>query len=80
MIFLFTDIGQEYERNFRGMTTEPMEPDALLAARERRVQELQSSLDVDERSFLLSLVNASELIAIQLAACAFQRSWTTVSV
>jgi predicted nucleotidyltransferase component of viral defense system len=26
------DIGQEYERNFRGMTTEPVELDALLAA------------------------------------------------
>jgi len=51
------DIGQEYERNFRGMTTEPVELDALLAARERMVQELQSSLDADERRFLLSLVN-----------------------
>ena len=29
------DIGPEYERNFRGMTTEPVELDALLAARER---------------------------------------------
>lgn len=52
------DIGQEFERNFRGMTTEPVELDALLSARERMVQELQSSLDADERRFLLSLVNA----------------------
>ncbi|MCW5221802.1 nucleotidyl transferase AbiEii/AbiGii toxin family protein [Verminephrobacter aporrectodeae] len=52
------DIGQEYERNFRGMTTEPVELDALLATRERMVWELQSSLDVNERSFLLSLVNS----------------------
>lgn len=52
------DIGQEYERNFRGMTTEPVELDALLAARERMLQELQSSLDADDRRFLLSLVNA----------------------
>jgi predicted nucleotidyltransferase component of viral defense system len=51
------NIGQEYERNFRGMTTEPVELDALLAARERMAQELQSSLDADERRFLLSLVN-----------------------
>jgi predicted nucleotidyltransferase component of viral defense system len=51
------DISQEYERNFKGMTTEPVELDALLAARERMVQELQSSLDADERRFLLSLVN-----------------------
>jgi predicted nucleotidyltransferase component of viral defense system len=51
------DIGQEYERNFKGMTTDPVEQGALLAARERMVQELQSSLDADERRFLLSLVN-----------------------
>ncbi|MGH8856413.1 MAG: nucleotidyl transferase AbiEii/AbiGii toxin family protein [Polaromonas sp.] len=51
------DIGQEFERNFWGMTTEPVELGALLAARERMVQELQSSLDADERRFLLSLVN-----------------------
>lgn len=51
------DIGQEYERNFRGMTTEPVELDALLAARERMVQELHRGLDADERRFLVSLVN-----------------------
>lgn len=51
------DIGQEYERNFKGMTTEPVELDALLAAREHMVQELHSGLDADERRFLLSLVN-----------------------
>ena len=51
------DIGQEYERNFKGMTTEPVELDALLAARTRMVQELQTNLDADERRFLLSLVN-----------------------
>ncbi len=50
------DIGQEYERNFKGMTTEPVELVALLDARERMVQELQSGLDTDERRFLLSLV------------------------
>lgn len=50
------DIGQEYERNFKGMTTEPVELAALLAARERMVQELQCGLDEDERRFLLSLV------------------------
>ncbi len=51
------DISQEYERNFRGMTTEPVELGALLAARKRMVQELQSSLHGDERRLLLSLVN-----------------------
>ena len=50
------DIGQEYERNFKGMTAEPVELAQLLAAREQMVHELQSGLDADERRFLLSLV------------------------
>ncbi len=50
------DIGQEYERNFKGMTIAPVELSALLAARERMVRELQDGLDADERDFLLSLV------------------------
>lgn len=50
------DVSQDYERNFKGMTTEPVELSALLAARERMMQELQSGLDEDERRFLLSLV------------------------
>lgn len=50
------DIGQEYERNFKGMTTEPVELASLMAARERMVHELQGSLNADERRFLLSLV------------------------
>ena len=49
------DIRQEYERNFKGMTTEPVELAALLAARERMVGELQTGMDEDERGFLLSL-------------------------
>ena len=50
------DIGRQYERNFKGMTTETVELDALLAARDRMVRELQTGLDADERRFLLSLV------------------------
>jgi hypothetical protein len=50
------DIGHEYECNFKGMTTEPVRLAALLAARERMVQELQGGLDADERRFLLSFV------------------------
>lgn len=50
------DISQEYEYNFKGMTTEPVELKELLAARERMVCDLQKGLDADERSFLLSLV------------------------
>ncbi len=52
------DIRQEFEHNFAGMTVEPAEIDALLAARERMVRELQQGLTADERGFLLSLVAA----------------------
>ncbi len=50
------DIRQEFEHNFTGMTAEPVELDALLAARERMMRELQQGLDDNERRFLLSLV------------------------
>ena len=49
------DISQEYERTFKGMTTEPVELAALLAVRERMVEELQTGMVEDERRFLLSL-------------------------
>ncbi len=52
------DVRQEFEHNFAGMTIEPVELDALLAARERMVRELQQGLTADERRFLLSLVVA----------------------
>ena len=50
------DIRQEYERNFKGMTAQPVELGVLLGVRERMVQEIQAGLDTDERRFLLSLV------------------------
>jgi predicted nucleotidyltransferase component of viral defense system len=50
------NINQDYERNFKGMTTASVELAELLAARERMVRELQQGLDTDERQFLLSLV------------------------
>ena len=50
------DIGQEYERNFKGMTAEPVELAQFLAAREQMGHDLQGGLDADERRFLLSLV------------------------
>ncbi len=50
------DISQEYERNFKGMTSEPVELPELLATRVRMMHELQSGLDSDERRFLLSLI------------------------
>lgn len=49
------EISAEYERTFRGMTVEPVELEALLAARERMARELQTGLDANERDFLLSI-------------------------
>ena len=49
------DIRHDYEHNFHGMTTEPVPLDALLAARERMVREIQQGLDDNEQRFLLSL-------------------------
>lgn len=49
------DISGEYDSTFRGMTAEPVELKALLAARERMIAELQHGLDAGERKFLLSL-------------------------
>jgi len=50
------DVRRDYDRNFTGMTTEPVALADLLAARDRMVRELREDLDVDERQFLLSLV------------------------
>lgn len=52
------DVRQEFEENFVGMTTEPVELESLLAARERMLRELQQGLTTEERRFLLSLVAA----------------------
>jgi predicted nucleotidyltransferase component of viral defense system len=49
------DIGMEFERNFQGMTTDPVKLSELIAARDRMLHEVQSGLDADERAFLLSL-------------------------
>lgn len=50
------DIQYDFTHNFHGMTAEPVPLDALLAARERLVREIQLGLDEEERRFLLSLV------------------------
>jgi hypothetical protein len=50
------DITQDYERTFRGMTTEPVPLAELLAAREELVRQLQQGLDHTEREFLVSIV------------------------
>ena len=52
------DIRHEFGHNFAGMTAEPADLDALLAAREQMMRELQQGLTEDERRFLLSLVSA----------------------
>ena len=49
------DVSGDYEGTFRGMTAEPVELEALLAARKRMVKELQAGLDAGEREFLVSL-------------------------
>jgi predicted nucleotidyltransferase component of viral defense system len=49
------DISGDYDGSFRGMTTDPVALEALLAARERMIAELQAGLDAAERAFLMSI-------------------------
>lgn len=49
------DVTHEFKANFEGMTTEPVELGALLAARDRMIATLHAALDANERAFLLSL-------------------------
>lgn len=49
------DISGDYDGSFRGMTTESVALEALLAARTRMIAELQAGLDAAERAFLLSI-------------------------
>lgn len=53
------DIQHDYRYNFLGMTAMPVTLNALLATRERLMNELRQGLDDNERKFLLSLVNGS---------------------
>jgi hypothetical protein len=50
------DIGQDYERTFKGMTAAPVALPELLAAREQLIRQLHEGMDKNERKFLLSLV------------------------
>lgn len=52
------DIRHDYTHNFQSMTAEPVPLDALLAARERLMHEIQHGLDDAQRRFLLSLAAA----------------------
>jgi hypothetical protein len=49
------DVTYEFEANFNGMTSEPVELNALLAARDEMISTLHSGLDADERAFLISM-------------------------
>jgi len=49
------DISVEYESTFKGLTAEPVKLETLLAARQTMISDLNASLDVNERAFLLSI-------------------------
>jgi predicted nucleotidyltransferase component of viral defense system len=51
------DVGQDYERTFKGMTVEVVPLSQLLAAREELLHQLQQGMSDKERRFLLSLVH-----------------------
>ena len=53
------DISRDYEGGFKGMTAEEVGLDRLLSTRERLIGDIQRDLDIDERRFLISLVNAA---------------------
>ncbi|WP_307600280.1 nucleotidyl transferase AbiEii/AbiGii toxin family protein [Variovorax boronicumulans] len=53
------DVSTEFQANFQGMTTEPVELDALLAARDQMIATLHKELDAEERAFLVTLANAA---------------------
>lgn len=49
------DVAYEFESNFVGMTTEPVQLEQLLAAREQMIATLHAGLDAQEREFLVSM-------------------------
>ena len=50
------DIRMDYESGFKGMTAKPVSLDELTSVRKQMIREIQSSLDMNERQFLLSMV------------------------
>ncbi|MEI7970834.1 MAG: nucleotidyl transferase AbiEii/AbiGii toxin family protein [Betaproteobacteria bacterium] len=56
------DIRHDYERNFAGMTAEPIPLEALLQTRDRMMSDLQSGLGATERRFLLGLVGGEPML------------------
>jgi hypothetical protein len=53
------DLTYEFEANFKGMTTEPVELGALLAARDQMIATLHQDIDADERAFLTTLAECA---------------------
>ncbi len=61
------DISEVYDRDFVGMTTEPVELESLLEARTRLLNILKQDLTHDEKTFIISIKEASprwELLGI----------------
>jgi predicted nucleotidyltransferase component of viral defense system len=48
------DIHQDFERNFEGMTDQPVTPEELLEAREALIREIIGKMPDDHRRFLIS--------------------------
>lgn len=49
------DIKPAFEKEFLGMTAEPVTLDELLAARDQMIQQLNAALTADERAFLITV-------------------------
>jgi hypothetical protein len=59
---------QDFEYDFRGTTTEPVELQKLIATHDQMTSELQNDLETDERRFLLSLTtNKPEWALLDIA-------------
>jgi len=56
------DIRHDYERNFAGMTAQPVPLEALLQTRDQMMSDLRSGLDAQERRFLLGLVAGEPIL------------------
>ena len=56
------DIRHDYERNFAGMTAEPIPLEVLLQTRDRMMSDLQSGLGAAERRFPLGLVGGEPML------------------
>ncbi len=51
------DMKEVYEREFVGMTTEPVSYEKLIAARKECVDQLRKNLDDGDKNFMISIMN-----------------------